>query len=317
MINNFQNEVFIAPLAGITNEPFRIFLKSLGANVTFTEMISSEGLIRFHEKTLNMLKIKREKPIIIPQLFGSNPDIIHEAAKIVMNYGFNIVDINMGCPVKKVIKKGAGVKLMSSPETVKQIIKNLRKLPLKITAKIRLGTDKDNINYLEIIKILYNEGIDAVTIHPRTGDEFFKNNAKWEYIGEAKNRFPKLFIIGNGDIKSPEHIEKMFKLTNCNAVMIGRFACENPFIIRQWKEFKETRQYTDYSLHEKIKHFKTLFFLLQDFFNEKISLNLSKKYLILLTKGYHNSSSLRKNISKIKKCIEILDEIRYWENHNN
>jgi nifR3 family TIM-barrel protein len=306
-----KHSVLPAPLAGITNEPFRLALRSLGVKVTYTEMISCEGIVRNQSNTLNMLKLKKEKGNVVVQLFGSEPLTVYNAAKLSLSFGYKFIDINMGCPVKKVIKKGAGVSLMANPNKVKEIFSMLRNLPVYISAKIRLGTTKDKVNYLEIIKILYNEGVNAVTLHPRIGDEFFKKPAQWECIKEAKDRFPEFFIIGNGDINNPVDIERMFIFTNCDAVMVGREMCENPFIFKQWDEYTTDKNYYSYGLESKIIFFKTLFEYLKCFYDNRKILNLSKKYLFFLTKGLPHSGEFRKKLSKIKNCVEILNEISY------
>jgi len=308
-----QYSVLPAPLAGITNEPFRLSLREVSVDTTFTEMVSCEGIIRNQPNTINMLKLKKEKGKVILQLFGAEPEVIFKAAEISVTYGYKFIDINMGCPVKKVIKKGAGVMLMTEPLKVKEIFSKLRRLPVFLSAKIRLGAFKDNLNYLEIINILFNEGVDAVTLHPRVGEEFFKKTAQWEYIRVAKDKFPDFFIIGNGDIQHYRDIEKMFSFTNCDAVMIGRKICENPYIIEQWKSYLENKRVMEYEFYHRMLFFKTLFEYLKEFYDEKKVLNLSKKYLIFLTKGLPNSVRFRKKISEIKKCIEILNEISYWK----
>jgi tRNA-dihydrouridine synthase B len=307
MTEIFKNTVLPAPLAGITNEPFRILLKSLGYKITWTEMVSAEGIVRNQQKTFESVRLQKEEPITVVQLFGYKPETLYQAAKIISEeFGYAYMDINMGCPAKKIIRKKSGVKLMESPETVAKIFALLRKLPVKLSAKLRLGTSKENINFLEIVNILYNEGIDAIILHPRTGDQFFKGKAEWEYIKKVKDTFPNLFVIGNGDITSKKDVEKMRESTNCDAVMVGREIAKNPFF-----QFGET-----VSLEKKLKLFKTMFHNLLDFYNEQRAINLAKKYFILFTKGFHNSAKMRNSIIKIKNSVEFFHKISYWEENH-
>ncbi len=313
MLDKLKNQIISAPLAGLTNEPLRLLFKDIGLKITYTEMVSADALIRREKKTLGMVTLKYERPIVIPQIFGSDPDILSDAAKILHQMGYTFVDINMGCPVRKVNNRGSGVKLMDNPDTVRKIIHKLREIPVVISVKLRLGVKESTLNYLDIINILYNEGVDFVTLHPRSGEEFFKNSARWSCIKEVKDKFPKLFLIGNGDIKSPEDIEQMFLQTGCDAVMIGRKLSEDPLLIQQWEKFKEDGSYQLSTPEKKMEIFKTLFNYINLFYNQKISTTLARKYLFLFSKGFSCSADFRKKISLIKNCIEILEEISYWE----
>ena len=309
----FKNEIIIAPMAGITNEPFRISLKKLGVKISFTEMISIEGLSRKVNRTLELIEIKEEPPIIVPQLFGRNIESFLKSVEILQEKGFNIIDINLGCPAKKVIKKGAGVALMKDPDLVKKIVYEIKKrFSIRLTAKLRLGFDENSMNYLEIVNILYNEGIDAITLHPRFGKQYYSGNANWYHIKVIKKKFPNLFLIGNGDVKKVEDIKRIFTYTNCDAVMIGRGFLENPFLYLQWKEYFKSGKFKNYSIEERLKYFKKLFYLFKKFYGEEKALKISIKHIIHLTKGEKGSAKFREKISKIKNCVEFFNEISYW-----
>jgi len=314
MMKLLKDEVILAPMSGVTNEPFRLSLKELGVKVTFTEMVSADGLSRKINKTMNMIKIIKEPPVIIPQLFGNNSEILLKATEILVYNGFKIVDLNLGCPAKKIVKKGCGVALMKEPEKVKKIIIKLKKeFPyIHFTVKMRLGYDETSENYLEIADILYNEGISAITLHPRYGKQYYSGKANWEKIKILKEKFKNLFVIGNGDVKTPEYIDKIFNFTNCDAVMIGRGFLENPFLKIQWDEFKEKREYKKFTLKDKISYFKKLFDYFRNYYGEDKALKISIKHIIHLTKGEKGSAKFRAKISKIKKCVEFFDEIMYW-----
>ncbi len=314
MMKLLKDEVILAPMSGVTNEPFRLSLKELGVKVTFTEMVSADGLSRKINKTMDMIKIIKEPPVIIPQLFGNNSEILLKATEILVYNGFKIVDLNLGCPAKKIVKKGCGVALMKEPEKVKKIIIKLKKeFPyIHFTVKMRLGYDETSENYLEIADILYNEGISAITLHPRYGKQYYSGKANWEKIKILKEKFKNLFVIGNGDVKTPEDIDKIFNFTNCDAVMIGRGFLENPFLKIQWDEFKEKREYKKFTLKDKISYFKKLFDYFRNYYGEDKALKISIKHIIHLTKGEKGSAKFRAKISKIKKCVEFFNEIMYW-----
>ncbi len=313
-MKRLKNKIILAPMAGVTNEPFRISLKNLGLEVSCTEMISVEGLSRKIKRTLDLIEIKNEPPIIIPQLFGTNVESFLRSIEILIENNFNIIDINLGCPAKKIIKKGAGVALMKNPELIKRIILEIKKrFDIKLTAKLRLGFDENSMNYLEIINILYNEGIDAITLHPRFGKQYYSGHANWYHIKVVKKKFPDLFLIGNGDIKTPEDIKNIYSYTNCDAIMIGRAFLENPFFVIQWKDFVKTQTYKEFSVNDKIKYFKKLFYSFKEFYGEEKALKISIKHIIHLTKGLPGSAKFREKTSKIKNCIEFFNEIGYWE----
>ncbi len=313
-MKDLRGKIILAPMAGVTNEPYRNSLKKLGLEVSFTEMISVEGLSREISRTLELIEIKEEPPLIVPQLFGVNVEAFLKSVDILTCKGFKIIDINLGCPAKKIIKKGAGVALMKQPKLIEKIVKEIKKrFNIKLTAKLRLGYDEESMNYLEIVKILYNEGIDGITLHPRFGKQYYSGNANWYHIKVVKKKFPNLFVIGNGDVKTPEDIKKICSYTKCDAVMIGRAFMENPFLAIQWNEFKRDGDYRKYTVNGKIKYFKTLFEYFKKFYGEEKAIKISIKHIIHLTKGERGSARFREKISKIKNCVEFFKEIGYWE----
>ena len=312
-MKDLKNQIILAPMAGITNEPFRISIKQTGVNVCFTEMVSVDGLSRGIKRTTEIVDIKREKPIIIPQLFGTDVNAFLKSVELLLEKGFKIIDINLGCPAKKIIKKGAGVALMKNPDLIKIIVYEIKKrFPVNLSAKLRLGFDEECMNYIEIVKMLYNEGIDAITLHPRFGKQYYSGNANWYHIKVLKKRFPELFIIGNGDVKTPEDIKKIFAYTNCDAVMIGRGFLENPFLYIQWQSFKSNGNYKRYYLKDKFEYFKKLFDLFVGFYGKEKAFKISIKHIIHLSKGEKGAAKFREKISKIKNCVEFFNEIEYW-----
>ena len=225
--HNLTHPLFMAPLSGITDTPFRQLVMEKGCGLVFTEMVSAEGLIRKDEWFLDVGK--EEHPLSV-QLFGSDPEVLAGAAEMVEAMGADAIDINMGCPAKKVIGAGAGVDLMRFPEKVKKILMHVRRaITTPLTIKIRAGWDKERINAVEIAKIAEDCGVDAITIHPRTKIQGFAGRADWSVIGALKKAIT-IPVIGNGDVTTPALAKRMLEETGCDGVMIGRGALGNPWI---------------------------------------------------------------------------------------
>ena len=223
----------LAPMAGITDMPFRLIAKKNGAALVVTEMVSAVALVKNNSRTFDLLSFDVcEHPISV-QIFGAEPFIMAEAAKIVEDRGFDIIDINMGCPIKKVIKQGAGAALLKEIEKAKEIIAKVKKaVKIPLTVKIRSGWDKSSRNFLEIGYMAEQEGVDAVILHPRLKTDGFSGKARWEDISELKSRL-SIPVIGNGDIKKGDDAKRMIETTNCDAVMIGRGSLGNPWIFKE------------------------------------------------------------------------------------
>ncbi len=228
-----DNITVFAPMAGITNLPMRILAKEQGCALVCSEMVSSRGLVQKGRKTLDMLKSDpKEKPLSV-QIFGSDPDIMADAAAIVEASGADIVDINFGCSVKKVLKTGAGSALMENPGLAARIIKAVRNaVTIPLTIKIRSGWDPSGDQAVAITRIAQDNGIDAITVHPRTAKQGFSGTADWSLIAKIK-AISTIPVIGNGDITMPGHALDMLNQTGCDAVMVGRAAMANPWIFSQ------------------------------------------------------------------------------------
>ena len=228
-----ENGVILAPLAGITNLPFRQITKRFGCGLVYSEMISAAGLVHRAQKTMRMLASQPEEKPLAVQIFGGDPSIMAEAAKIVENSGADILDINFGCSVKKILKTGSGAALMRDPKRAGKLLKSIRdavKIPVSI--KIRTGWDRSGAQALFLSKIAEACGVDAIAVHPRTASQGFGGKADWSIIARVKKEV-KIPVIGNGDIFGPKDALKMISETECDGVMIGRAAIGNPGLIFQ------------------------------------------------------------------------------------
>jgi hypothetical protein len=226
-----DNRVLIAPMAGISDLPYRRLMKRFGAGLVFTEMISANGLIREGCRTRELLRsVPEERPLGI-QLFGDDPAVLAQAAALVREDG-DLLDLNLGCPVNKVVRSGAGSALLRNPRRVAEVVAAVRRsTDLPLTVKIRSGWDGQSINCLQIAEIAVAEGVDAITLHPRTRAQGFSGRADWEWIRRLKETVP-VPVIGSGDIFTVEDALAMFAHTGCDAVMIGRGSYGNPWLIR-------------------------------------------------------------------------------------
>ena len=225
-----DNPTVLAPLAGITNLPLRLLAKEAGCGLVCSEMISSNGLVHQSEKTHRLMDSPPEEKPFSVQIFGADPGIMAEAAQIVAASGADIVDINFGCSVKKVLKTGSGSALMKRPGLAREVLSAIRKaVSIPVTIKIRSGWDRSGAQALEIAGIAEDCGVDAIAVHPRTAAQGFRGKADWKIIAAVKKQ-AGIPVLGNGDIQIPEDALKMFAQTGCDGVMIGRAAIGNPWI---------------------------------------------------------------------------------------
>lgn len=305
-----KNNVFLAPMAGITNLPFRTLVREFGCALAFTEMISANGIIRRTEKSYRYLDSSpKDKPLGV-QIFGSDPVVLSEAARIVTDQGADLLDINMGCPVKKVVKTGAGAALMKEPGKVCLILQAVRKATsLPLTVKIRSGWSQGEMKALEIAHIAEDCGVNAVILHPRTADQGFSGAADWGII-EAVKKNVYIPVIGSGDIGSPEGACRMITTTGSDGVMVGRGALGNPWIIRDIVSYCEDRKNSRTPLpserEDVIRHHMDMEI---KYSGESLGVRNFRKHLLWYTKGLRGGSLFREMVGRIYDKNTILDVI--------
>ena len=300
----------LAPMAGITDLSFRRIAKSLGADLVTSEMVSAEGIVRQSGSTRSLLNSHPdEKPLAI-QLFGSDPSVMAEAATIVAAEGADIIDLNMGCPVPKVLRQGAGAQLIRQPKKVAQIVDSVRRVvSIPLTVKTRSGWSKSKINILEVARVAEDAGADALTIHPRTARQGFSGKADWYLIAKVKQAVT-IPIIGNGDVCRPEQIREMKQLTGCNGVMIGRGAMGNPWIFKQAKQLTLGDPISGPSLRERLEVMGRHLALYEESLQGHNSLTGFRSRIMWYTKGLRGSARLRASLSG---CRDLENMIKMCE----
>jgi len=311
---NIHGKTFLAPLAGITNLPFRLLVKECGCAVVCSEMVSAKGLFYNSKKTLNLLSTKKEEQPLSVQLFGSDPESLASGAKAVQDINVAaIIDINFGCSVKKVVKQGAGVALMKDFRQSETILKAVRKaIDLPLTIKLRSGWDPSGQQAFNLAQIAQDAGVDAVILHPRTAGQGFKGKADWNLITKLKHQL-SIPVIGNGDINTVEDAEKMILLTGCDAVMVGRAAMKNPFILSQIDEFLETGSYQSPSNDKIFRAMEHLTDMYVAYFGEKPACKMLRGRLSWFVKGMPGCCAFRKNLSCIHSKDHVLALIKKFE----
>lgn len=293
----FSNNIFLAPMAGITDKPFREVCREFGAGMVYSEMISAKGLYYKDKKTASLMDMSGESPCAI-QIFGSEPEIMAEVIPKVMEFKPDVIDINMGCPAPKIVNNGDGSALMKTPELMGKIMRAVKHTsPVPVTAKMRKGWEEDNS--LVCAKILEENGADAVTVHGRTRKEFYSGKADWDIIKTIKREL-KIPVIGNGDIWTAQDAKNMFDYTGCDGVMVARGAQGNPWIFTEIKELLEKGQVTTVitpreRLEICLKHITRL---VEDK-GESRGIKEARKHIAWYIKGLKGSSQIKTEVFKI------------------
>jgi len=307
----FENNVFLAPMAGIADRAFRELCINYGAGYTVSEMVSSKGLTMGDKKSGELLTLGEiEKPAGV-QIFGDNPEIMAQAAKMCIKYHPNIIDINMGCPAPKIAMNGGGASLMKNPLLAGEIIKAVSKaVDIPVTVKIRKGWDDENITAVELAKIAEKNGAAAITVHGRTRMQMYSGKVDYNIISKVKKAVD-IPVIANGDIVDEQSAAIMFEKTNCDAIMIGRGALGNPWIFRRINAYlNECRVLPDVSINEKmvvmLKHIQKII----EYKGEYTAMREARHHAAYYTKGIRGGAALRKEISTFEH-FEQLEELAY------
>jgi nifR3 family TIM-barrel protein len=311
---SIPQKTFLAPLAGVTNLPFRLLVKEIGCGVVCSEMISAKGIAYHSRKTLDLLASKKEEQPLSVQLFGSEPDSMAAGASFVQSLNVAaVIDINFGCSVKKVVRQGAGVALMKEPKLTKSILTAVRKaVELPLTIKIRSGWDPSGQQACQIGQIAQDSGVDAVILHPRTAVQGFKGRADWSIIKTLKQQL-SVPVVGNGDINCPEDAADMIGQTGCDAVMVGRAAMGNPFICSQIDDLLETGAYKPPSRFDIFRIMEKLIDTYVAHFGEKPACRMLRGRLSWFVKGLPGCSTFRGNLSQLRSQHHALELIREFE----
>ena len=314
---NLSNNLILAPMAGVTDLPFRLLCKEQGAGLLCMEMISAKAILYKNKNTEELLSIdSRENPVSL-QLFGSDPDIVSQIAHSIEDRPFDILDFNMGCPVPKIVGNGEGSALMKNPKLAEEIIsKTVKAVKKPVTVKIRKGFDDDHVNAVEMAKIAESAGASAVAVHGRTREQFYSGKADWDIIRQVKEAV-SIPVIGNGDLLSAQDVIAMGEQTGCDGFMIGRGAQGNPWIFKQILHFFETGEHLAKPDMEEVsrmilRHAK----MMLEFKGEYIGIREIRKHAAWYTAGYPNSSKLRVLINAVESYEDLERLLFDWNQEN-
>ncbi len=312
-----ENNLILAPMAGVSDLPFRLLCREQGAGLVCMEMVSAKAILYKNRNTEELLTIDPKEHPVSLQLFGSDPDIISEIAKQIEERPFDILDLNMGCPVPKVVNNGDGSALMKNPRLAGEIIeKTARAIKKPLTVKIRKGFDDAHVNAVELAHIAQESGAAAVAVHGRTREQYYAGHADWDIIRQVKEAV-SIPVIGNGDIRTPEDVAAMAEQTGCDGYMIARGAEGNPWIFRQILHYFETGEHLarpDFSevTEMLLRHAKMQI----DCKGDYTGIREIRKHAAWYTAGYRNSSKLRGRINEVENYGQLEALFREVESYN-
>ena len=306
-----ENNLVLAPMAGVTDLPFRLLCKEQGAGLICTEMVSAKAIYYKNKNTESLMQIdERERPVSL-QLFGSEPDLMAEIARQIEERNFDILDINMGCPVPMVVNNGEGSALMKNPALVHEIIyKVSRAIEKPLTVKIRKGFTEDSVNAVEIAKIAEDAGAAAIAVHGRTREQYYSGQADWDIIRQVKEAV-SIPVIGNGDIDSPEKAEAIVRETGCDGIMIGRGVQGNPWLFSRILHYQETGELLPPPDKEEIKEMMLRHGRLQlEYKGAYTGIREMRKHIAWYTSGMPHSAAVRRKVNEVESWEELEELIQ-------
>jgi len=299
-------DLILSPMAGFSDKPYRLICREYGSAMSYTEFVSADGILHGNERTRQMLEFAPSESPVVFQIFGSDEDVIERAARKIEQFGPDIIDLNMGCSVKKVSGRGSGAALLKDPAKIGRIFNRLsRVLTVPVTGKIRLGWDQNSLNYLEVARVMEDNGAALIAVHGRTKEQAYRGQANWDAIAKIKQAV-NIPVIGNGDVSTVADIQRIKDHTGCDGVMIGRAAIGNPWIFQS----KDIQQVT---LTEKARLIYRHLDLMLEFYGEERGLILFRKHVVKYVRGLSHITRVREKLMTCTRPEEFVELLNSYE----